>query len=626
MADCGASGSALDRAVTAAMGVVTGTANVSTTSQQHEGFMAAATQVLASSLMGANTAVPSEFYGPSTLPGTIVPLALVAPKLEEETNELGVISSSTPGANYTTANRNNSTLPNHHPAVRAAAVPISHHIPSLAQSTYNHYPVAVAQPPFLWAQQQQQQQRIFVEQQKMHYQQQQMHMMHMHMQQQQQHYQLQQQHDSTTTTTTNKLEMAWNDSATDTTNNIISQEDEHLLFDANYDYHYQSSTINDTENADFLSSNSNIAASIEELAQAWKIAEQEDIALHSPSISNYEFSEESHRLVTAAAENVEQTVSGQKNELNTSENNIANKNYMLRGTQHFHEGNISQAIHCFEAELLLPSTDNAVMAWTMLGKCHAENDQDRQAIACLERAIDIDPYCLEALLALGVSYVNECANPRALRTLQAWVQNNPTYASIDISNSTSNTYTSPLEEVKDLLLRALDVVSTTNNDIEEVARVNEALGVCYNVSQEYGTAAGYFERAIELLQQQGSSSSSSSTNKNTMYYTLWNKLGATLANGGISSERALECYVESLRVRPRYARAWLNMAISHSNLRHYEEAARCYLQALSLNPHATHCWSYLRIALTCLERWDLLPLASSQNLEAFHQHFDFISQ
>jgi len=59
MADCGASGSALDRAVTAAMGVVTGTAIVSTTSQQHEGFMAAATQVLASSLVGANTAVPS---------------------------------------------------------------------------------------------------------------------------------------------------------------------------------------------------------------------------------------------------------------------------------------------------------------------------------------------------------------------------------------------------------------------------------------------------------------------------------------------------------------------------------------------------------------------------------------
>jgi len=66
------------------------------------------------------------------------------------------------------------------------------------------------------------------------------------------------------------------------------------------------------------------------------------------------------------------------------------------------------------------------------------------------------------------------------------------------------------------------------------------------------------------------------------------------------------------------------MAISHSNLRQYEEAARCYLQTLSLNPNAVHCWNYLRIALTCLERYDLLPLASGQKLEAFREHFDFV--
>lgn len=34
----------------------------------------------------------------------------------------------------------------------------------------------------------------------------------------------------------------------------------------------------------------------------------------------------------------------------------------------------------------------------MLGQSHAENDQDRLAIACLERAVEQDPYSLDALL------------------------------------------------------------------------------------------------------------------------------------------------------------------------------------------------------------------------------------
>jgi peroxin-5 len=39
----------------------------------------------------------------------------------------------------------------------------------------------------------------------------------------------------------------------------------------------------------------------------------------------------------------------------------------------------------------------------MLGQSHAENDEDKRAILCLERAVEEDPYNLSALMALGVN-------------------------------------------------------------------------------------------------------------------------------------------------------------------------------------------------------------------------------
>lgn len=289
--------------------------------------------------------------------------------------------------------------------------------------------------------------------------------------------------------------------------------------------------------------------------------------------------------------------------------NVDQINWMEEGMHQFELGNIAEAIRAFELELQFANQDNAA-AWRMLGRCHAENDQDREAIACLEQAVERDPFSPEAHLALCVSYVNELNHKKALESLRAWIKNNPKYAGIehelhdDPYGSSVTIEVEPdnaFEEAQRLLTIALEY------DPTDAADVWEALGVMYNVSRDYKDAATSFEQALQVRPDD---------------YQLLNKLGATLANSS-QSEKALPLYGRALELRPRYARAWLNMAISHSNLNQYDEAARCYLQTISLNPAATHCWSYLRIALSCAERWDLLPLAASQDLNAFKQHFDF---
>ncbi|KAL7495608.1 hypothetical protein ACHAWT_009603 [Skeletonema menzelii] len=397
-------------------------------------------------------------------------------------------------------------------------------------------------------------------------------------------------------------------------------------------------------------------ASIERLAQAWRDAEAEyaeefdndidgdyDVSNIAGLYNNtdattavgdlnhvttttaephYEFSDESrtYGCVTTPLTDIAPTL----NESTNPTNNFP-EDLFEQGLQHFEEGNISEAILCFESTLRNIDPEHAD-AWRMLGRCHTENDEDSKAIVCMTRAIERDPFSPETLLALGVSYVNELDHERAVETLKSWVANHPLYAGMDMEGALKeeeDLYGSDehdfdegarrgmrqqtmaeMRDVERLLLRALDI----DNTADAAADVYEALGVVYNVSRDYDAAVDSFQRAIEVRPDD---------------YQLRNKLGATLANSN-RSEEALSSYRVALSLKPKYARGWLNMAIAHSNLHNYSEASRCYLQTLCLNQEAKHVWSYLRIALTCDEKWDLLPLAASQNLGAFHEHFDFV--
>ncbi len=276
---------------------------------------------------------------------------------------------------------------------------------------------------------------------------------------------------------------------------------------------------------------------------------------------------------------------------------LKNESAFEEGMKLFNDGRLLEAIMAFEAVVTEDPSNSE--AWRMLGLSHQERDEDIPAIACLQRAIEQDAFNLDALFAMGVSLVNEGKGTGALRMLKSWITNNPNFHGLTFEADEFSDG-SLLDEVMQLMLKAANHAPTDPG-------VQEVLGVLYNVSEDYDSAAVAFKKAIEAKPND---------------YSLWNKLGATLANGK-KSEEALPAYHKALELKPRYARAWLNLGIAHNNLSNFFESARCYLKTLDLNPNADHVWENLRWCFIYMKRHDLVAFVEAKNLDAFREEFQF---
>lgn len=309
------------------------------------------------------------------------------------------------------------------------------------------------------------------------------------------------------------------------------------------------------------------------------------------------------------------------------ENNVMDniENALERGKEFLKKGDLPTAALCFEVAAKQQPENPEV--WELLGITQAENEMDPLAIAALKKSHELQPDNLKVLMALAVSYTNESLQSQALKMMTLWLQNNPKYKALVKPSDIQNT-----EDIASSLIRAhdlkevqgmfLDVVQKTSQQVDP--DIQEALGVLFNLSSEYDKAVDCFEAALQISPENAK---------------LWNRLGASLANGSRSVE-AVEAYHKALELEPGFIRVRYNVGICCMNLKAYKEAAEHLLTALNLQATSSErsgldvtkdkkqqmsdtIWSTLKMIISLMGRSDLHELVNNKDVEQLNKALGF---
>lgn len=312
-----------------------------------------------------------------------------------------------------------------------------------------------------------------------------------------------------------------------------------------------------------------------------------------------------------------ETANGIAEEYDFTEGNVMleNKSALEIGKEKLKMGDIPGAVLCFEAAA--QQNPDSAEAWFLLGTTQAENEQDPLAITALKKSLAIDPRQLEAYITLAAAYTNENMPKFAFISLVDWLRASPKYS--DLLPQDIDPKKLELKEleayVKSLYLKAAQL---TPSQIDP--DVQNALGVVFNISQEYDKAVDCFRTALMVASDNAK---------------LWNRLGATLANSD-RSEEAVDAYHSALNLEPGFIRARYNVGITCMNLGAHRQAAEHFLVALnqqykaknmhpdssSVDTSSSTIWTTLRMVCSFMGEHDVAKLVDERNLSELNKFFE----
>ncbi|KAM7379879.1 hypothetical protein PAMP_005396 [Pampus punctatissimus] len=298
-------------------------------------------------------------------------------------------------------------------------------------------------------------------------------------------------------------------------------------------------------------------------------------------------------------------------------------NAFAEGQEKAREGDLNATVLLMEAAILQDPQDSE--AWQVLGMTQAENENEQAAIVALQRCLELRPNNLPALMALAVSFTNSGMQHEACDSLRRWISHNHRYKHLvqgrrsPLQGSPATPHRGPhpctpaRSQLEDVLQLFQDAALLNLDCVDPDLQTGR--GVLFNLSSDFNKAVEAFTAALSVRPQD---------------YLLWNRLGATLANGN-RSEEAVEAYTRALELQPGFIRSRYNLGISCINLGAHREAVSNFLTALNQQRRSQRCshqqmsaniWAALRIAISMMDRPELFQAANIGDLDMLMRAFD----
>ncbi|KAJ7647128.1 hypothetical protein FB45DRAFT_1019399 [Roridomyces roridus] len=270
-------------------------------------------------------------------------------------------------------------------------------------------------------------------------------------------------------------------------------------------------------------------------------------------------------------------------------------------TRHHLSHNVRQPFldSVLELEAAVQRNMTDASAWFDLGVKQQANEREKQALAALSRAVELDPSHLPAWLALAISHTNDGNREATHDAIRNWYK---------ASHPESVTASMP-ERFGSLIQCLINMARSDAGNID--ADIQIALAVLLNTNEDYAKSSRIVSGPALAVRPDD--------------WLLYNRVGATMANSG-RAEEALQYYHKALELNPLYIRARFNLGILR-----FEEASHHILDALRLQESdglsygndaagssgvtTTALWDSLRTASMHMQRPDLATFCDQRDLE-----------
>ncbi|HXD30620.1 MAG TPA: tetratricopeptide repeat protein [Pyrinomonadaceae bacterium] len=240
-------------------------------------------------------------------------------------------------------------------------------------------------------------------------------------------------------------------------------------------------------------------------------------------------------------------------------------------------GHSEEAIACHDRALEINPRD--AEAWTNRGTALDSQGRSEEAIACFHRALEINPRLAETWSNKGIALRSLGRSEEAIECYERALEINPSLAETLINKGIALGSLGRSEESIACYDRALEI-----NPRDTQAWVNK--GATLRKLGRAEEAIACFDCALELNPRDG---------------MAWINKGGALRRLG-RSEEAIACFDRSLDINPRDERAWINKAAALDSLGRSEEEIACYDRALEINPRLAGAWYDKGVALGILGR------------------------